>query len=120
MRVIIIEDEVPAAARLNRMLRELGKGIEVLCTLDSVEASVNYLRGMDAGSIDRGHYENFISLTREAKSPGISSGAQRRKDRASGRQAESRYSRATGTTYEDLRGLRRVRRRTELRVAGAG
>src|ERR1700756_4843350 len=37
-----------------------------------------------------------------------------------GRQAESRYSRAIGTTYEDLRGVRRIRRRTELRVAGPG
>jgi DNA-binding LytR/AlgR family response regulator len=52
MRVIIIEDEAPAAGRLNRMLLDLGKGIEVVSTLDSVEASVHYLRSMTAGSVD--------------------------------------------------------------------
>jgi DNA-binding LytR/AlgR family response regulator len=52
MRVIIIEDEAPAASRLSRMLLDLGKGIEVMSTLDSVEASVHYLRNMAAGSVD--------------------------------------------------------------------
>ena len=52
MKVIIIEDEAPAATRLSRMLHELGKGIEVLCTLDSVEASVSYLRGVGSASAD--------------------------------------------------------------------
>jgi DNA-binding LytR/AlgR family response regulator len=44
MRVIIIEDEAPAAARLTRMLQEIDAGIEVLATLDSVEASVKWLQ----------------------------------------------------------------------------
>ena len=52
MKVIIIEDEVPAATRLSRMLYDLDKGIEVVHTLDSVEGAVNYLRAMDGGSID--------------------------------------------------------------------
>ncbi|HEV2483471.1 MAG TPA: LytTR family DNA-binding domain-containing protein [Puia sp.] len=52
MRVIIIEDEAPAANRLGRMLRDLGKGIEVARTLDSVEAAVGYLGSMEAGGID--------------------------------------------------------------------
>ena len=34
------------------MLQDLEKGIEVVCTLDSVEASVNYLRGMASDSVD--------------------------------------------------------------------
>ena len=45
MRVIIIEDELPAANRLSRMLKDLDTGIEVIATLDSVEASVAWLRG---------------------------------------------------------------------------
>jgi DNA-binding LytR/AlgR family response regulator len=49
MKVIIIEDEAPAATRLSRMLFDLGKGIEVIRTLDSVEAAVHYLRTMDTG-----------------------------------------------------------------------
>lgn len=52
MRVIIIEDEAPAASRLSRMLLDLGKDIEVVQTLDSVEASVNYLREMKPGAVD--------------------------------------------------------------------
>jgi DNA-binding LytR/AlgR family response regulator len=52
MKVIIIEDETPAAARLNRMLQDLGKGIEVTATLDSVESSVNFLRGAEPGSVE--------------------------------------------------------------------
>jgi DNA-binding LytR/AlgR family response regulator len=52
MNVIIIEDEAPAATRLSRMLHDLGKGIEVVHTLDSVEAAVNYLRVPEPGPID--------------------------------------------------------------------
>jgi DNA-binding LytR/AlgR family response regulator len=44
MRVIIIEDEAPAAGRLSRMLQDLDEDIEVLTTLDSVEASVKWLQ----------------------------------------------------------------------------
>jgi DNA-binding LytR/AlgR family response regulator len=44
MRVIIIEDEAPAASRLARMLQDIDGGIEVMATLDSVEASVKYLQ----------------------------------------------------------------------------
>jgi DNA-binding LytR/AlgR family response regulator len=52
MQVIIIEDEAPAATRLSRMLHDLGKGIEVVRTLDSVEAAVSYLGSAEAGGID--------------------------------------------------------------------
>jgi len=52
MKVIIIEDEAPAATRLGRMLHDLGKGIEVVRLLDSVEAAVGYLRSAEAGGID--------------------------------------------------------------------
>src|SRR5215831_12771580 len=44
MRVIIIEDEVPAVNRLTRMLHSISDEIEVVKKLDSVEASVNYFR----------------------------------------------------------------------------
>ncbi len=43
MKVLIIEDEAPAASRLARMLQSLNEGIEILATLDSVESSVRYL-----------------------------------------------------------------------------
>ena len=52
MKVIIIEDEIPAATRLSRMLHDLGKGIEVIETLDSIEGAVSYLGGMQADGID--------------------------------------------------------------------
>ena len=44
MKVIIIEDEIPAARRLDRMLHNIDDRIEVLQTLDSVESSVKYLQ----------------------------------------------------------------------------
>ena len=44
MKVIIIEDEAPAASRLARMLQDIDGGIEIMATLDSVEASVKYLQ----------------------------------------------------------------------------
>jgi DNA-binding LytR/AlgR family response regulator len=44
MKVIIIEDEIPAASRLTRMLQEQNMGIGVVATLDSVESSVAWLR----------------------------------------------------------------------------
>src|SRR5258707_5712377 len=47
MRVVIIEDETPAADRLSRMLQNIDMGIEVVRRLDSVESSVNYLPGAD-------------------------------------------------------------------------
>jgi DNA-binding LytR/AlgR family response regulator len=52
MRVIIIEDEAPAANRLKRMLGELDGDIGVLTVLDSVEASVRYLQEMPPGGVE--------------------------------------------------------------------
>jgi len=43
MRVIIIEDEVPAANRLTRLLLNYSDDIEVVHKADSVESSVRYL-----------------------------------------------------------------------------
>ena len=43
MRVIIIEDEVPAAKRLAKLLQSYSDEIEVVHTADSVESSVRYL-----------------------------------------------------------------------------
>jgi len=43
MRVIIIEDEMPAANRLEKLLYKCSDAIEVIQKLDSIEASVNFL-----------------------------------------------------------------------------
>jgi two-component system, LytTR family, response regulator len=42
MRVIIIEDEIPAANRLTKLLQNISDEIDVIKTLDSVEGSVRY------------------------------------------------------------------------------
>ena len=44
MKVIIIEDEIPAANRLAKLLISCNDAIEVINKLDSVEASVRYLQ----------------------------------------------------------------------------
>lgn len=44
MRVIIIEDEAPAATRLAKMLHHVNSEIEVVGKLDSVESSVKFLQ----------------------------------------------------------------------------
>jgi len=43
MKVLIIEDEAPAASRLQQMLHRIDDRIEVLATIESVEEAVNYL-----------------------------------------------------------------------------
>jgi DNA-binding LytR/AlgR family response regulator len=43
MRIVIIEDEVPAANRLTRMLQAITDEIEVVKRIDSVEAAVKFL-----------------------------------------------------------------------------
>ena len=43
MRVIIIEDETPAANRLTKLLQNISHEMEVVQRLDSVEASIKYL-----------------------------------------------------------------------------
>jgi DNA-binding LytR/AlgR family response regulator len=52
MKVIIIEDELPAAGRLTRMLQELDADIGVIATLDSVESSVAWLRQATADAVE--------------------------------------------------------------------
>lgn len=42
MNILIIEDEYPAAERLQRLLQELPESIEVVDTLDSVESAVKW------------------------------------------------------------------------------
>jgi DNA-binding LytR/AlgR family response regulator len=44
MKVIIVEDEIPAANRLAKLLTSCNDSIEVINKLDSVEASVRYLQ----------------------------------------------------------------------------
>jgi DNA-binding LytR/AlgR family response regulator len=44
MRVVIIEDEAPAAARLQKMLKATAYGIEVLAVLDTLAAAKAWLR----------------------------------------------------------------------------
>lgn len=47
MRVLIIEDEIPAANKLQRMLKVAIPEVEILARLESVEASVNFLKNID-------------------------------------------------------------------------
>jgi DNA-binding LytR/AlgR family response regulator len=47
MRVIIIEDELPAANRLNKMLQGISDELEVIKRIDSVEAGVKYLQSAE-------------------------------------------------------------------------
>ena len=44
MRILIIEDEAPAASRLTKLLKSIHDEIEVVGKLDSVEAGVRFLR----------------------------------------------------------------------------
>lgn len=44
MRVVIIEDETPAANRLSKMLHAIHDEIEVVTKLDSIESSVKFFR----------------------------------------------------------------------------
>lgn len=50
MRVLIIEDEAPAASRLTKMLKNIHDEIDVIGRMDSIESSVRFLQA--AGSID--------------------------------------------------------------------
>src|SRR5687768_8860893 len=43
MRILIIEDEAPAASRLTKLLKNIHDEIEVVGKLDSVEAAVRFL-----------------------------------------------------------------------------
>src|SRR4030095_1151193 len=47
MRVIIIEDETPAANRLARLLHNIDDQIDVIKTFDSVESSVKFLQASE-------------------------------------------------------------------------
>ncbi|MBL7749681.1 MAG: response regulator transcription factor [Chitinophagaceae bacterium] len=47
MRVLIIEDETPAANRLTKMLESIGDEMEVVKHLDSVESGVRYLKASE-------------------------------------------------------------------------
>lgn len=44
MRILIVEDEIPAAKRLNKMLLEINDEIEVMDQLDAVKTTVDFLQ----------------------------------------------------------------------------
>jgi DNA-binding LytR/AlgR family response regulator len=44
MKALIIEDELPAANRLQRLIARCDEGLEISTVLDSVEAAVDYLK----------------------------------------------------------------------------
>ncbi len=77
MKVIIIEDEALAARQLKAMVQDCDENIEVVTMLDSVEASVNWLRThecpdlmlMDIELVDGQSFEIFNQV--EVKSPVI-------------------------------------------------
>lgn len=54
MKVIIIEDETPAANRLTKLLHAISDEIDVTKRLDSVAAAVNYFQ--------QGHYTDLIFM----------------------------------------------------------
>ena len=47
IRTLIIEDEEPAAARLEKLLKEVEPGIQILDVIDSVEIAVKWLQTND-------------------------------------------------------------------------
>ncbi len=47
MRVVIIEDEIPAANRLSKMLHAIIDEVDVVKKIDSVEAAVKYMASAD-------------------------------------------------------------------------
>lgn len=51
MKLLIIEDEYPAAERLEKLLHKLNEPIEVQAILDSVESAVNWLQQKPAPDI---------------------------------------------------------------------
>ena len=51
MRVIIVEDEIHAAEKLQRQLNKISNNIEVLAKIESVESAVNWLKGNDTDLI---------------------------------------------------------------------
>jgi len=44
MRVLIVEDEIPAAKRLRKMLLEISDDIEIMDQLDAVQSTVEFLK----------------------------------------------------------------------------
>ena len=52
MRVVIIEDEVPAANRLSKMLHAIIDEVDVVKKIDSVEAAAKYLDTADHIDLD--------------------------------------------------------------------
>ena len=44
MNVLIVENEKPAAERLNRLLKIIDDSIKILATMDSVETTINWLQ----------------------------------------------------------------------------
>ena len=42
IRTLIVEDEEPAAARLEKLLKEVEPGIQLLDVIDSVKAAVKW------------------------------------------------------------------------------
>jgi DNA-binding LytR/AlgR family response regulator len=48
IKVVILEDEEPAAKRLQKMIEELERGTEVVASIDSVERAIEWLNNHDA------------------------------------------------------------------------
>ena len=44
MRILLIEDEIPAAKRLSNLLKEIDPSVIILDTIDSVETSIKWLK----------------------------------------------------------------------------
>lgn len=51
IKVVIIEDEIPARNKLKRFIRDLDQPVEVLAEVDTVDTAVNVLKNMKADLI---------------------------------------------------------------------
>ncbi len=77
MKILVIEDEIPASRRIIRLIGDLLPGAEIVQTIDSIEEAVDYLSGaespdlifMDIQLADGISFEIFNRV--EVKSPVI-------------------------------------------------
>jgi YesN/AraC family two-component response regulator len=53
LKLLIIEDEIPALNRITKLVYELKMDIEIIGTADSIESAVNFIEAIDGYRIGR-------------------------------------------------------------------
>ena len=48
MKAIIVEDEIPAAERLQKIINDLNRGIDIVAVLDSVKSCIDWFKNNDS------------------------------------------------------------------------